>query len=69
MRIFRWLLLTANVILLLFMVIVVYVTPVAGRAAVVAIMVVFLADTIFIVITWRYERQGKGFGKITGVFD
>jgi uncharacterized membrane protein len=68
MRVFRWVLLITDVIVLLLLVFVLFYTPtIAGVVAGVVITAMFLANIIFIVITWRYER--RGIGKITGVFD
>jgi len=77
MRIFRWVLLIINVIFLM-----TYATTLVGYfgqsqvelllqvIAALGVMVIFtLANSVFILITWRWCPEGKAASRIAGAFD
>jgi hypothetical protein len=70
MRIFRWVLLIVDVIGLLLSWTGIVASPgVAGVVVGLVFIAMFLANIIFIAITWRWRDERKGIGRVTGVFD
>ena len=80
MRIFRWLLLIANVIVMMLYVIalVTYAVAVGSLvnarslqviAPLLAVAVFNLGNIVFILITWRWRHEGRAVSRIAGAFD
>ena len=75
MRIFRWVLLIANVIVAIMMTATVVVAVVMTRGDMTAVLpggtfiALLVANIVFMLITWRWRHEGKAASRIAGAFD
>ncbi|MCL2429636.1 MAG: hypothetical protein FWD12_10420 [Alphaproteobacteria bacterium] len=75
MRIFRWVLLIANVVVAIMMATTVVVAVVVTRGDMSAVLpggtfiALLLANIVFLLITWRGRHEGKAASRIAGAFD